>query len=275
MLRCGNAAGDGRRALLIGLGSLGVALVGLSTSALARGQRGYWPNASHAAVSLTYDDGLNSQLDNAAPDLDALGLKATFFLTQENCAERLADWIKLAREGHEMADHTVSHPCELKRFRAGDFLRREIAPMESFLDLNLDSGPHNYAYPCGIEALGTGSEAHAHARYLADLEHNFLTARGVTGAPNDPRVTVRDRFQLHAFEPTYDQDDPRLGFAYVDKAIRRGGWAVLVFHEILPKRVGEGDTSIAVHRRILNWVVSRPVWCAPMRDVFQHIRQNT
>ena len=121
MLRSGHVGGESRRALLVGLGSLGVALVGQPPSALARAGRGYWPNASRAAVSLTYDDGLNSQLDNAAPELDALGLKATFFLTEENCAERLADWIKLAHEGHEMADHTVSHPCELKRFRAADF----------------------------------------------------------------------------------------------------------------------------------------------------------
>ena len=35
-------------------------------------------------VSLTYDDGLNSQLDNAVPALDRHGFKATFFLTEDN-----------------------------------------------------------------------------------------------------------------------------------------------------------------------------------------------
>jgi len=35
--------------------------------------------------------------------------------------------------------------------------------------------------------------------------------------------------------------------------------------------VGPGDTSIGVHRRILQWLVDAPVWCAPMRDVFSTI----
>ena len=42
-----------------------------------------WPNGARAAVSLTYDDGCDSQLENVVPLLDELGLKATFFLTIE------------------------------------------------------------------------------------------------------------------------------------------------------------------------------------------------
>ncbi len=40
-----------------------------------------YPNGAKGAVSLTYDDGLTSQLDHAVPQLDARGLKATFFLS--------------------------------------------------------------------------------------------------------------------------------------------------------------------------------------------------
>ena len=262
-----------RRGLLIRLGGLGVALVG-TPAALAGTRRFAWPDGARAAVSLTYDDGLNSQLDNVVPVLDALGLKATFFLTEENMEARLADWVKVAREGHEMGDHTVTHPCRLKRETAGDFLNHEITPMEAFLDRNFDPGQHTYAYPCGFIALGEGPKAVRRNRYLTDVSQTFLAARLVIGDPNDPRRAMRDRFELHAFEPTYDRDDPAPAFAYVDKALRQGGWAILVFHEVLPRRLGEGDTSIAVHRRILEWLVRQPVWCAPMRDVFLHVRQS-
>ena len=261
---------DSRRAMLIRLGGLGFALVAGSPSA-ARPRPATWPDGRRAAVSLTYDDGLNSQLDNVIPDLDALGLKATFFLTEENAAARLPDWTRAAEEGHELADHTVSHPCKLRRFTAADFLGREIAPAEGFLTEAHDTGPHTFAYPCGVETLGSGSEAQGHARYLADLKPTFLAARSVEGDPNDPRHVLKGRFDLHAFEPTYDRNDPGPGFAYVERAIHAGAWAILVFHEVLPRRRGEGDTSIAVHRRILQWLVRRPVWCAPMRDVFRWV----
>ena len=90
------------------------------------------------------------------------------------------------------------------------------------------------------------------------------------GPPNDPRRVAQNRFHLSAFEPTYDHDDPRLAFAYVRKAIRDGGWAILVFHEILPARNGEGDTSRRSHQAILGWLAGEPIWCAPMREVFDY-----
>ena len=41
----------------------------------------HWPDGRKAAVSLAYDDALDSQLDNALPALDRHGLKASFYLT--------------------------------------------------------------------------------------------------------------------------------------------------------------------------------------------------
>ena len=39
------------------------------------------PNNALAAVSLSYDDPLNSQLNNAIPALDKYDLKGSFYLT--------------------------------------------------------------------------------------------------------------------------------------------------------------------------------------------------
>lgn len=38
-----------------------------------------WPEGKLAAVVLTYDDALSSQLDVAIPQLDSAGFKGTFF----------------------------------------------------------------------------------------------------------------------------------------------------------------------------------------------------
>ena len=59
------------------------------------------------------------------------GLKATLFLTRKNMEERLTDRTHVAAEGHEVADHTVSHPRHLKGYSSAAFLRREIEPMEA------------------------------------------------------------------------------------------------------------------------------------------------
>jgi peptidoglycan/xylan/chitin deacetylase (PgdA/CDA1 family) len=93
-----------------------------------------WPNGAKAAVSLTYDDALNSQLDNAVPELNRLGMKATFFLTENNAHWRLADWEALAREGNEVANHTMTHPCALGGYTSGRFEQAEISRMEGYLD---------------------------------------------------------------------------------------------------------------------------------------------
>ncbi len=39
-----------------------------------------WPDNAIAAVSLPYDDALNSQLDNAIPELDKYDLKGNVYL---------------------------------------------------------------------------------------------------------------------------------------------------------------------------------------------------
>jgi peptidoglycan/xylan/chitin deacetylase (PgdA/CDA1 family) len=253
-----------RRSLLAGALTL--------AAAPARSAPYPWPDGARGAVSLTYDDGLDSQLTNAVPALQAARLKGTFFLVQENMEARLADWQKVARLGHEIGDHTETHPCLLGSFNAASFERRQIAPMEQFLNRNFGRQTGRvFAYPCGFLGLGHGSASLRDGRYDEVVARDFSAARTVDGPPIDPAQAKRDRLHLAGFEPTYDADDPGPGFAYLQTAMDQGRWAILVFHEVLPARVGEGDTSIAVHGRILDFIKRQPLWCAPMGEVFRHV----
>jgi peptidoglycan/xylan/chitin deacetylase (PgdA/CDA1 family) len=241
-------------------------------AAPARARPGFrWPGGARAAVSLTYDDGLDSQIAYAARALDAAGLKGTFFLTRENMEGRAADWQAVAKRGHEMGNHSVTHPCDLRRCKSAAFRQDEIEPMEAFLDQTF--GPdrfRSYAYPCGWVGMGEGSLRQRIARYQAALKGEVEAARTVSGLSNDPLRVAADPFMLHAFEPTYAADDPKLAFRYMRGAMASGGWAILVFHEVLPARAGEGDTSVAAHDAILAWLAKAPVWCAPLGEVFQY-----
>ena len=235
-----------------------------------------WPDGLRGAVSLTYDDGLDSQIDNAVPDLQAAGFKATFFLTRENMEARLADWQGVFRLGHEVGNHSVTHPCQLKHCTSVRFGDTEIEPMETFLDENFSADRfRSYAYPCGFIGLGQGSLSQRIARYQHALRGRVSAARTVSGLANDPLRVAGDPFLLHAYEPTYDVDDPRRAFLYVRRALASGGWAILVFHDVVGTRREDGATCSASHRAILGWLADQPAWIAPLGEVFQYVALRT
>ena len=72
-----------------------------------------WPGSAKVAVSLSYDDALDSQLDNAIPALNRHDIKASFYLTLASppIRERLAEWRAAASDGHELGNHTIYHAC--------------------------------------------------------------------------------------------------------------------------------------------------------------------
>jgi peptidoglycan/xylan/chitin deacetylase (PgdA/CDA1 family) len=76
-----------------------------------------FPSGCQAAVSLTFDDGMRSQLEVAVPLLNDRGLRATFYLNprgtmpeSDDWRERWAAWKKVAEQGHELGNHSLTHP---------------------------------------------------------------------------------------------------------------------------------------------------------------------
>ena len=76
-------------------------------------QQMIWPEGRKIAVSLSYDDALNTQLDNALPALNKHKFKASFYVlpNSEVMSERMQEWKAAAQNGHELGNHTVYHPC--------------------------------------------------------------------------------------------------------------------------------------------------------------------
>lgn len=266
-----DASEPSRRSLLrLGAG-LSLALVGARASADPLP----YPGGARGAVSLTYDDGLTSQLDNAVPQLDARGLKATFFLTADNMQGQWDRWRAVAAAGHEMANHTISHPCDLKAYDEASFTARELKPMEDRLDQAF--GPRafrGYAYPCDDTELGKGPRDQREYRYGQLVSHTFDAARTTDGPPNQPKNVMAERFYLHGFEPTEHVDSPDLARRYLDLAEHQGGWAILIFHEVKPHWRSTGDASAGVHAAILDDILRRPLWCAPMGEVFRRLTRQ-
>ena len=69
----------------------------LLTPVVAYAQQVHWPQKRKAAIVLTYDDGLHSQLNNVVPALLKSGIKATFYLTSDMDSTSIPVWRGLAQ----------------------------------------------------------------------------------------------------------------------------------------------------------------------------------
>src|SRR4051812_46956355 len=98
---------------------LKILIVLLAASSFTRAQNVIkWPGGKKAAIALTYDDALASQLDIAIPQLNSAGLKGTFFLTGNLGQSAIPRWQQASKTGHELGNHTVYHPCLSAAFPA-------------------------------------------------------------------------------------------------------------------------------------------------------------
>lgn len=235
-----------------------------------------WPEGKTGAVSLTYDDGLDSQLDLAVPALDRFGFKATFFLTFDNIRRRLDDWAALAKQGHELANHTVTHPCDLGPFTASSYRSRELAPMARWLRrVDPREAVRSFAYPCDVTNLGPGDANRQEARFDRLLSRmGIATARTSEGEPNRPVTALRRPHRLQALAVGFDATEFSAIDAYLDRAVKQGHWAILVFHDIAAVPTVAGQTGLAMHQEILKAIAGKPLWCAPMASVFDRIRRH-
>lgn len=141
-----------------------------------------------SAVVLTYDDALNVHLDIAIPALDSLDLKGTFFLTAASPAfsERLKEWKAAAGNNHELANHTLFHPCNgslagrgfvIPEYDLATYSVRRIADEIKATNILLRSvdgkKERTFAYPCGDTHAGDSS-------YVDAIKGDFVAARGVS-----------------------------------------------------------------------------------------------
>jgi peptidoglycan/xylan/chitin deacetylase (PgdA/CDA1 family) len=214
-----------------------------------------WPNGAEAAVSLTYDDALDSQLKYALPVLDRYGIKATFFLSGGN----LQAFAPLAKSEHELASHTLRHPCNPGLAALGmDEMSDELdAGNSAVLALGV-SGKLTFAYPCGQSHL-KGMES-----YVPLVQARFRAARGVAGAIALPDSV--DLFNVPALFPPSSSDGSDV-IAFFEHAVQSHGWAVIGVHGV--SEAGEYlQLSQPAHDKILAYLAAhKNIWTAPFGTV--------
>lgn len=235
-----------------------------------------WPGKHRCAVSLTFDDGLPSQLRVAVPLLDRYGLRATFYLCPSggDWAERLKPWRVVAGEGHEIGNHSLSHPCSCNfPFSGGQCLEEmtleeieaDVMEAQRRLEALVPGGRvETFAYPCYQSYVGRGAGRRS---YVPVIARHFLAARGLGEKPwpNDPLAC--DLHYLWSWPAERMSAAEMIGL--VELTLARGAWAIFTFHG-----VGEGHLPVSEHdlRSLLEYLEGRSeVWVAPLARVAAHV----
>jgi peptidoglycan/xylan/chitin deacetylase (PgdA/CDA1 family) len=237
-------------------GFLGFALaVALGSAAHAGETDGRWPNGAKAAIVLTYDDALTSQLDNAVPALDEAGFKGTFFLSNVKQAD-VSRWRRAAEGGHELGNHTMFHACPAAVYPTDPrntseaytvpTILKEIELQNVLLHAIDGKERHGLATPCGASLAG-GED------YIDELrEAGLVDYVRAAGPADEIRAGIPNGDVMHV--PARGFPDTVTGpelIAYAEQARQGGGMAVFLFHGI------GGDylqTSNAAHRELIAWL---------------------
>jgi peptidoglycan/xylan/chitin deacetylase (PgdA/CDA1 family) len=234
-----------------------------------------WPGSAQAAVSLTYDDGVDSGIDQAIPDLEKVGFRGTFYLPigYSQVITRKTDWKNAFLNGHEIGNHTLNHPCrgEGHKYSLETYtplsIRQDILSAASWLNHNV--GVDNYrtfAYPCGHSSIGNPPDEDS---FSSAVRACHFAARLVGGGINDPFLVAKNLLRIKAAVIGYPHGKEVEPFIeYCEQAASVRGWAVIVFH-------GIGDewypTERIVHQQLIEHLQDKRFWVAPVKEVARHI----
>jgi peptidoglycan/xylan/chitin deacetylase (PgdA/CDA1 family) len=203
--------------------------------AVEEDERFPWPEGRQCAVSLSFDDARLSQIDSGIPLLDTYAIKATFYISPGTFQERLEGWKAAALNGHEIANHSMNHPCTgnyaFSRENAlEDYtleqMAKELDQASEFIRSVTDSTPRSFAYPCGQTFVGRGKQTRSYVPLVAE---RFITGRKwLNEDANDPFFC--DMAQLLAMESDHKSFEQLLPL--IEKAKTEGRWLILAGHEM-------------------------------------------
>lgn len=248
-----------------------IALACCATSAGAE-----WPNVAKAAVVLSYGDALTSQLDHAVPVLDRAGLLATFFLSNVKRGE-VERWRSIARNGHELANHTVFHACPAKQYPADPrYTTEAYTPASMLTEIEQENvlltaidgkRDHGFGTPCGNGRAG-GSD------YLKLLRTKGSVSYIRTGdaGPRDAKTPAEGIDVMHIPARSFPEGvTGRQLIDYAREAEAGGGLAVFVFHGVAGEYLNVSDQA---HLELVAWLAAhrRNIWVARLDEVAEWTR---
>ena len=236
-----------------------------------------WPNSCTSAVSLTFDDGTESQLELGGPLLEKYGLKASFYLnTGVNRPDKQwLEWKKVQEAGHEIGNHSTTHPIPANIKNPGSMNRclddmtleeieKDVLGAEKTLTEIFGAKQRSYAYPCYESYIGSGVGRQS---YVPIIAKHFVAGRG-TGEFGFNNPLSCDLHYLSSWRSDGLSNSQIVGLAENYSTIC--GWQVFTFHSIGNNRLG---ISTYEFERFLKYLDRQKgsMWVAPVAVVAKYV----
>lgn len=236
-----------------------------------------WPQGKRAAVSLTFDDARPSQIDTGLPLLEKLGIRVTFFVSPKNLEKRLDGWKRAAARGHEIGNHSMTHPCtgnyafsRANALEDYDLARiaRDLDEAQQAIRRLLGVTPVSFAYPCGLKFTGRGRNVRSYVPVVAE---KFLLGRGyMDEAANDPAVFD----PAQAMGTPFDDMAPEQALQLLKTAAEQGRWVIFVGHDIGPRRFQSVDSATIEAIASFAQDASNGIWLDTAGAIARHLAKR-
>ena len=247
----------------------------------------HWPAGQKCAVSLTYDDGLPVHYEYVGPALLEAGLRGTFnVLIRGDPLLHPEEWRKLAQSGHELANHTLFHPC--RREPAAEYpwlaeyydlcdytparLRAELEIANLILYLLDGKHERTFGNTCCNTTIGRGDQEISMDEILASL---FVAARGPFNRQIADVKNGINLMQVGHFGGDEQDMGPEDFQETIERAAAMEGWVVFMIHG-----VGEGTHSLYMeksrHEKLVAWLALNKarIWTASFIEVAQYVKAH-
>ena len=243
----------------------------LSLAGLAEAQTveiGTWAGFRTAAVSFTFDDGPQSDVDIAMPMFEKYGYKATFNIVTNwasgDGSNGMLTWSgvkKLAAAGHEIASHSDSHP-------SGTMSANEISSSKGKINQNIQQpyGCVTLAYP----NCNTPGDAQVLQNYVVGrICNSGSSIMGKNGPSNWAAVPA----MMTGGNGTSDFK------GNMQTAVQQGGWVAFLTHGFTTGTNGYANyspTNASAMEDGLQYAKQNDskIWVAPMGHVAMYIKER-
>lgn len=237
-----------------------------------------WPNGKRAAISLSFDEALPSQIDVGLDLLNKCRVKATFYVLPNRVKGRLEGWKRAVATGHEIGNHTMTHPCTgsydwsannaIENYSL-QMIAKDIEDANAEIQRLLGVTPKTFSYPCGQMFVGRGHQAKSYVHLVAE---RFIVGRGPNSdSINNPQFCDLSKVYGMAFNDM-DYDDM---VSQVSETVHRGWWTIFVGYEISDRR-GSQVTNTSALQALCQHITdpSQGIWVDTVEHVGRYVQQE-
>ncbi|KZN64667.1 hypothetical protein N478_21975 [Pseudoalteromonas luteoviolacea S4060-1] len=237
-----------------------------------------YPNNARNAISLSFDDARDSQVDVAIPILNKHNVKGTFYVNPQFAMRRLDGWKRAVAKGHELGNHTSSHLCTgnfewLRKKGQGleqvdlAWLRKDIESTTAFMQKQFNITPESFAYPCGNTFVGRGKQVKSYVPLIADMFKTGRTWLDETG--NNPTYTDFSQLAGNRMDGmTFEEIRDMLELLREDNK-----WIILAGHDVGEKGMYTVDKDALEALIVYLKDPKNGFWLATVSEVASHIEE--